>query len=228
MMDADSMHFENCGIEFRQDNWSHNSPSRDASAYSCMQPVEVYGIFLHLESNRGRSLICHRISLERSLFEKCNFVRNWLNGPLFVMSTNTEIRDTFFIGNSASVIGKPPGKPIYVRFIDCFCDNWATLPDYVNVIGERQFGKHDTLHMGTKNQRDNCIYGRNVSINGGGHSFFAYLFVAAVIAGTVFSCGDFIGLGAKRRRVYAGAKQITEQKFDEDGSIQAAVDNTAL
>jgi hypothetical protein len=228
IMDADSMHFDVCGIRFHQVNISHNSPSRDAAGYSCMQPSEVSASFLHLELNSGRSLICHRVSSDRSVFEKCNFVGNDLKGPLFVMSTNTEIKDSFFVRNSAGIIGKAPGRPIYVRIVDSFCDNWGNVPDFVNIIGERAFGKHDSLNAATRNQRDNCVYGSNVSISSGGRGLLVYLFVAIVIVATAFCCGDWLGLGTRRRRLYAGARQIGDQRFDEDGSIQPSVDSSAL
>jgi hypothetical protein len=99
------------------------------------------------ENNSGQSLFSQSECAGSSVFDHCNIVGNRFSSSIFVISANSDVRNSFIIGNSGAIVSAVIGRPVFMTINSCYCDNWGYLPGFVNHHADRRYGKHDTQNI---------------------------------------------------------------------------------
>lgn len=224
--DSDTMMIEHVDIIMKQANITRNLPSRGSAAFTVMQAGKIQITLSVFEHNSGSGMFIMRMSREKLICSKCNFIGNKIQKEMFALSAMTKIEDCFFLKNLyRGLISGSTGKGFTVQVKDCLSDNWGKYPDYVIVEGERMMGKHDTMNLITQGPRDYCVFGqqRIVDMSGMKRQAIVIMGIGSVALifylVYVFMCGS--SNGKSRKRIRPGATQINDQNMMDDGSIGA-------
>jgi hypothetical protein len=174
----DSIHIVKNVLLLRYFNfsWHDSSVSRDFGLIACEKGQGFLSEMSQFENNSGRSLFSQSECSGSSVFDHCNIVGNRFVSSIFIISTNSDVRHSFIVGNSGTIVSAVLGRPVFMTINSCYCDNWGDLPGFVNHHADRRYGKHDTQNIVVDRYRlfeilvggggmfgDRCVFGSSES-----------------------------------------------------------------